>query len=130
MIASGNNRLVLVAVINSDVVGAAKTHHHSDPDGIAPAGHYLGGVVVAPGFRRLGVGLVLTRTRVNWIWRRALNAYYFANEHNTASIRMHETLGFRPVARSLEIHGVTADDGHSELVLFKAPPRPLTSNVS
>lgn len=31
-----------------------------------------------------------------------------------------ETLGFRSVARSVEIHGVTADDGRSELVLFEA----------
>lgn len=33
---------------------------------------------------------------------------------------MHETLNFRPVARFSEIHGVTADDGPSELILFEA----------
>ncbi|WP_461164410.1 hypothetical protein [Arthrobacter sp. R4-81] len=52
MIAPGHIRLVLVAVMKGEVVGAVKTHYHSDPDGMAPAGHYLAGVVVAPRFRR------------------------------------------------------------------------------
>lgn len=56
MIAPRNDRVVFVAVTVGEVVGAAKTHFHPDPDGSAPAGHYLGGVVVAPGFRRRGVG--------------------------------------------------------------------------
>jgi aminoglycoside 6'-N-acetyltransferase I len=77
-------------------------------------------VVVVPGFRRRGVGFALTRARLEWIWSRTSIAYYFTNEHNTASIRMHETLNFRPVARFSEIRGVTADDGRSELILFEA----------
>lgn len=122
MIAPRSDRVVLVAVTQGEVVGVAKTHLHPHPDGGAPAGHYLGGVVVAPGFRRRGVGSALTRTRLEWIWSRASTAYYFTNEHNTASIRMHETLGFgfRPVVRSSMIRGVTADDGRSELILFEA----------
>jgi len=120
MIAPRNDRVVFVAVTVGEVVGAAKTDFHPDPNGSAPAGHYLGGVVVAPEFRRRGVGSALTRARVEWIWSRASSAYYFANEYNTASIRMHETLGFLPRARFAEIHGVTADDGRSELVLFEA----------
>jgi aminoglycoside 6'-N-acetyltransferase I len=120
MIAPRNGRVILVAVTQGEVVGVAKTHLHPNPEGSSPAGHYLGGVVVAPGFRRRGVGLALTRARLEWIWSRASVAYYFTNEHNTASIRMHEPLNFRPVARLPEIRGVTADDGRSELVLFKA----------
>lgn len=120
MIATKNDRVVLVAVAQGEVVGVAKTHFHPDPDGVSPAGHYLGGVVVAPGFRRRGVGSALTLARLEWIWSRASTAYYFTNEHNTASIRMHETLGFRPVARLPQIRGVTADDGRSELILFEA----------
>jgi aminoglycoside 6'-N-acetyltransferase I len=120
MIAARNNRVVLVAVTQGEVVGVAKTHLHPDPDGSSPAGHYLGGVVVAPGVRRRGVGSALTRARLEWIWSRASIAYYFANEHNTASISMHETLGFRPVARFSEVRGVTADDGRSKLILFEA----------
>jgi aminoglycoside 6'-N-acetyltransferase I len=120
MIAPRSDRVVLVAVMQGEVVGVAKTHLHPDPDGGAPAGHYLGGVVVAPGFRRRGVGSALTRARLEWIWSRASVAYYFTNELNAASIRMHETLGFRPVARFSEVRGVTADDGRSELILFEA----------
>lgn len=71
-------------------------------------------------FRRRGVGFALTRARLERIWSRASVAYHFTNEHNTASIRMHETLNFRPVARFPEIRGVTADDGRSELILFEA----------
>jgi len=67
----------LVAVTQGDVVGVAKTHIHPDPEGSSPAGNYLGGVVVAPGFRRRGVGLDLTRARLDWIWPRASTAYYF-----------------------------------------------------
>ena len=120
MIAPINDRVVLVAAIQGEIVGVAKTHFHGEPDGKAAAGHYLGGVVVTPDFRRRGIGSTLTRARVEWIWSQSSSVYYFANEHNTASIRMHETLGFRPVGRFSEIRGVTADDGRSELVLFEA----------
>ncbi|MGM7777425.1 GNAT family N-acetyltransferase [Arthrobacter sp. KNU-44] len=120
MIAPRSDRVVLVAVTQGEVVGVAKMHLHLGPDGAAPAGHYLGGVVVAPGFRRQGVGFALTQARLEWIWSRASIACYFTNEHNTASIRMHETLNFRPVARFMEIRGVTGDDDRSELILFEA----------
>ncbi|RAX44109.1 GNAT family N-acetyltransferase [Arthrobacter sp. AQ5-06] len=120
MIAPINDRVVLVAAIQGQIVGVAKTHFHGEPDGEVPAGHYLGGVVVTPDFRRRGIGSALTLARVEWIWSQSSSVYYFANEHNTASIRMHETLGFRSVGRFAEIRGVTADDGRSELVLFAA----------
>jgi aminoglycoside 6'-N-acetyltransferase I len=120
MLLQRSDRIVLVTVIGGEVIAAAKTHFHPAPDGAAPAGHYLGGVVVAPGYRRRGIGSALTRARVEWIGARAASAYYFANEHNTASVRMHESLGFRPIGRFRSVHGVTADEGRSELVLFEA----------
>lgn len=120
MIAPRRDRVVLVAVADGEVIGVAKTHFHSDPEGRSPAGHYLAGVVVASGFRRRRVGSALALARLEWIWSRASIAHYFANEHNTASIRMHDALGFHPVARFSEIRGVTADDGRSELILFAA----------
>ncbi|WP_370874537.1 GNAT family N-acetyltransferase [Pseudarthrobacter defluvii] len=85
-----------------------------------PAGHYLGGVIINPNFRRRGIGSALTRVRMEWMWSRSSTVYYFANEHNTASIRMHETLGFQAIGRFAQIRGVTADEGRSELVLFQA----------
>ncbi|UKA50964.1 GNAT family N-acetyltransferase [Arthrobacter sp. FW305-123] len=119
MIAPAADRIVLVAVMQSEIVGIAKTHFHGEPDGHAPAGHYLGGVVVHPNHRRRGIGAALTRARVDWIWSRSSTVYYFANENNTASIRMHQAMGFQSVGSFAQIRGVTADDGHSELVLFQ-----------
>ncbi|MFB9716311.1 GNAT family N-acetyltransferase [Arthrobacter methylotrophus] len=67
LIAPNNDRVVFVAVTAGEVVGAAKTHFHPDPEGRAPAGHYLGGVVVAPGFRLRGVGSALTQARMDLV---------------------------------------------------------------
>ncbi len=99
-------------------ISAPKTRNYYRPT-------LLGGVVVTPDFRRRGIGSALTRARVEWIWSQSSRVYYFANEHNTASIRMHETLGFRSVGRFAEIRGVTADDGRSELVPFPINDRPF-----
>jgi aminoglycoside 6'-N-acetyltransferase I len=114
------DRLVVVAQTEDKLVGVAKTHFHQEPDEGAPAGHYLGGVIVSRSYRRHGVASALTRSRLEWIWSQSRTAYYFANEHNTASIRMHEAFGFHPIGRFPSIHGVTADGGRSELVLFEA----------
>ncbi len=119
MIAPIDGRVVLVAVLQGEMVGVAKTHFHGEPDGESPPGHYLGGVVITSNFRRRGIGSALTHARMEWIWSQSSSFYYFANEHNTASIGMHETLGFRLVGRFAEIRGVTADDGRSGLVLFE-----------
>ncbi|MFE5837436.1 GNAT family N-acetyltransferase [Arthrobacter sp. NPDC056493] len=120
IVAPISERAVLVAAIQDEIVGVAKTQFHGEPDGEAPTGHYLGGVIVSPNSRRRGIGSALTRARVEWIWSRSSSVYYFANEHNTASIRMHEALGFQFAGRFAEIRGVSADDGRSELVLFQA----------
>lgn len=119
MIAPVSDRVVLVAVSDEEIVGVAKTHFHDESDGDAPAGHYLGGIVVAPSYRRQGIGSNLTTARLEWIWSRASSAYYFTNEHNTASIRLHSSLGFRPLGRFPEIRGVTADAPETELILFE-----------
>lgn len=113
-------RLVVIAEVNGELVGAAKTHFHEQGDGAVPAGHYLGGVMVAPAHRRRGVGSALTRARLEWMWSRTDRAYYFANEHNTASIQLHEAFGFHALGAFCEIHGVTADEGQSKLILFAA----------
>jgi aminoglycoside 6'-N-acetyltransferase I len=110
----------LVAVLDGAVVGAAKTHEYATADSVAPAGHYLGGVTVHPGVRRMGCGTALTRARLAWIWERSDTAYYVANENNVASVRMHRPLGFEEIGRARHIHGVTADDEGVSLVLFRA----------
>ena len=114
------DRLALVATHAGRVVGFAKTHHHPEPDAPAPAGHYLGGVVIAEECRRRGIGLLLTRGRLDWIARRASEAFYFTNEHNAASIALHEPFGFRLVTALPTIRGVSADDGKALIRLYRS----------
>jgi aminoglycoside 6'-N-acetyltransferase I len=66
------------------LLGYAKTHRYPAPDGAAPAGHYLGGIVVHPAARRRGVGRALTEARLAWIWERADAAHYLANARGRA----------------------------------------------
>lgn len=114
------NRVVVVAVIRGSVVGVAKTHHHEERDGDAPAGHYLGGVVVHPHWRRQGVGSALVKARLRWIWERSDRAYYFTNERNGASIEMHRSCGFTPIASGPVMRGVPADGEGAHLILYEA----------
>jgi aminoglycoside 6'-N-acetyltransferase I len=78
--------------------------------------------MVRPTRRRQGVASALTHARLECIWSQADYAYYFTNEHNIASIRLLETFGFRARGSYCSLHGVTADNGQSNLVLFAASP--------
>lgn len=69
------DRLVVVAQTEDKLVGVAKTHLHHEPDESAPAGHYLGGVIVSRQYRRLGIASALTRSRLEWIWAQSKTAY-------------------------------------------------------
>ncbi|MFF2487268.1 GNAT family N-acetyltransferase [Microbacterium sp. NPDC058062] len=113
-----DDRLVVVAVVDGKIVAAAKTHHQSTPEGGAPQGYYLGGLAVHPSHRREGIGLALTRVRVEWVWARADTVHYFTDEDNIASLQMHAAFGFEEIARLPTILGAQANREH--LVLFRA----------
>ena len=113
-----DDRFVAVAVVDDVIVAAAKTHLQAEPDGGAPAGHYLGGVSVHPGDRRRGIGLALTRARIDWVWARSDTVYYFTDDDNMASMRLHAPFGFHEIARLPTILGARADN--ESLVLFRA----------
>jgi ribosomal protein S18 acetylase RimI-like enzyme len=117
------DRYVAVAAVGGTIVGVGKTHHQTDPDGEAPAGYYLGGVSVHPDHRRRGVGRAITRARIEWIWERSGTVYYFTDDDNAASMRMHADFGFEEIARLPAILGAKAD--HESLVLFRADRPPL-----
>ncbi|MGO2052590.1 hypothetical protein CIK76_13355 [Glutamicibacter sp. BW80] len=119
-IQSTSHRTVVVAVAGTQIAGIAKTHWHEDAHGIAPAGHYLGGVIVDPDWRRHGIGQALTAARLEWIAVRSQRAYYFTNERNVSSLRLHAKFGFVQIAAGEEIRMVRADDGDSKLLLFEA----------
>ena len=114
------DRLALVATHEGRVVGFAKTHHHPEPDAPAPAGHYLGGVVVAEQWRRRGLGFRLTAARLDWIAGQSTEAFYFTNENNAASIALHAPFGFRLVTALPTIRGVSADDGKAMIRLYRS----------
>ena len=111
-------RLITVALMDDRIVGWGKTHLWESADGVAPTGHYLGGVTVGPSSRRLGIGAALTDARLHWIWARAEAAYYFTNAQNLASIELHRSRGFAEIARASEVHGTVFDGGVG--ILFRA----------
>ena len=112
------NCCVIVAELEGTIVGWAKTHHHDEASGPAPAGHYLGGVNVHPAFRRRGIGAALTQDRLEWISGRAPEAWFFTNARNSVSVALHARFGFVEVSRAGEFHGTTFDGGVG--ILFHA----------
>jgi ribosomal protein S18 acetylase RimI-like enzyme len=91
------------------------------PSNPAPEGYYLGGVTVAPEFRRRRIALELTRQRLVWIAQRADEAYYFANALNRASIDLHARLGFVELTR--EFHHPSASFTGGVGILFRVDLR-------
>ncbi|WP_407318943.1 GNAT family N-acetyltransferase [Isoptericola halotolerans] len=119
-----SGRLVVVAEAGGAVVGWAKTHHHPGADGIAPAGQYLGGVIVHPAWRRRGLAVALTTARMVWIGGRSDRAHLVVNARNRASIALHDRWGFRDVGRAASFHGVTFTGGVGLLMTAPVPGQP------
>ena len=95
--------LVLAATVEGRVVGYARAGVFEPPAdapaNCAPRGWYLTGVTIAPEMRRRGIGLALTRARLDCIAAHAGLVYYFASAMNRASIDLHARLGFVEVTR-------------------------------
>ncbi len=118
------DRLLLVAEDAGGIIGYGRTMHFrraadAPPDSV-PTGYYLIGLVVEASCRRKGVGSALTGARLDWISGRAVEAWYFANARNAASIALHTQLGFREVTRAFSFPGLSFDGG--EGILFRASP--------
>jgi len=115
------DRLSWVALVDGEVVGYASVGRLNprvgDPDGVAPEGWYLTGVVVDPAHRRRGIGSRLTRARLAWLTGRTGQVWYFVSALNRASIDLHTGFGFRLVARGVEFPGVTVS---GEALLYVA----------
>lgn len=108
---SAPGRCVLVADDDGQVVGYGRVRHFARPPqaprNLAPAGYYLGGLVVHPAHRNKRIGERLTRARMTWAAALAPDIWYFTNAANQASLRLHERLGFREVTRDFSYPGVT-----------------------
>lgn len=108
---------------DGEIVGygrAAWCRPRSDQDA-APAGLYLTGVVVAPAWRRRGIGEALTRARLAWARQRTDEVWMFTNARNGASLALHGCLGFVEVGRASSYLGEPFDGGVG--VLLRAEVR-------
>ena len=86
-----------------------------------PGGFHLGGVTVDPPLRRQGAGTALTVHRLAWVWKRADVAWCVVNGRNSASLLMHERVGFIEVERRSRIHGIEFDGGVGILLRAERP---------
>jgi ribosomal protein S18 acetylase RimI-like enzyme len=112
-------RFLVVASVDGELAGFGRTAFFEPPPDaapdVAPQGYYLTGVVVAPSARRRGVGHLLTEARLDWIRARAVEAWYFANATNDASLALHRAFGFVEVTRTFSFPEVTFDGGEGVL---------------
>jgi len=119
------DRLLLVADVGGELAAFARAGRweppRDSPEGNAPAGWYLFGVVVRDGWRRRGIGIELTRQRLAWIGERAEAAYFFANARNATSIDLHAKLGFVEVTRDFTFPGASFEGGAG--ILFRVDLR-------
>ncbi len=123
-------RVFLVAEHQGAIVGYAKARLHrqaeDEPPNAAPEGWYLSGLVVDETCRRRGVGAALTQARLVRIAEHAPAAYYFANENNQASIKLHARFGFQELTRDFVYPRLTFEGGVG--VLYRASLVPTKSD--
>jgi ribosomal protein S18 acetylase RimI-like enzyme len=124
--------LALTAQHKSRLVGLAKVTRFApppdSPPSIAPAGWYLSGVIVAPDYRRSGIGRRLTHARLTWIAERDHAAYYVSNARNRASIDLHRAFGFIELTRNFSFPGASFEGGIGILFRAELAPRADTSS--
>ncbi|MEV5961388.1 GNAT family N-acetyltransferase [Kribbella sp. NPDC051952] len=98
------DRHTVVACVDGEVIGYAAVIRHqvspTDPPTTAPSGYYLIGLIVAPEWRRHGIGDLLTQARMRWTATRADHIYYFANLANAPTLDLHVRFGFSEVTRN------------------------------
>lgn len=116
--------LFAMAEVDGEVAGYGKAAHCTPVDDAdpAPAGRYLTGLIVAPHWRRCGVGEALTRWRVQRIHDDGESAYFFTNVRNAASIALHAQLGFVEIGRASSYLGEPFTGGSG--VLMSCDPHP------
>ncbi len=94
------SELAVVARDNDKIVGFAGTHFET------PYTVQLGNVVVAPEFRRKGLGSALVTAVMLGIIRTRRVPTLFVNEHNAIAIKFYKKLGFEPYDRFRFFFGI------------------------
>ncbi|NIK59384.1 GNAT family N-acetyltransferase [Kribbella shirazensis] len=109
------DRYTVVAEIGGEIAGYAAVIRHrrspADPPTTAPDGYYLIGLIVAPAWRRHGIGDLLTTERMRWTAERADEIYTFANLGNRAILDLHERFGFTEVTRDFTFPNAPLEPG-------------------
>ncbi len=122
---AAEHQSLFVAEVGGVIAGYARIVLHEPPadapESAAPAGYYLMGLVVGPGWRRRGVAEALTVARLTWAWPRTGRVFYFASASNPASLELHRKLGFVEVSRSFSFPGVEFADGSGVLCALEGP---------
>ncbi|WP_231904889.1 GNAT family N-acetyltransferase [Streptantibioticus cattleyicolor] len=118
----GERTLVITAKVSGEPVGYANVAFlPAHPVDRAPAGYYLTGVTVDPVWRRRGIGKLLTRRRMDWVWERDPVVRCFVSARNRASLDLHRGLGFKRVAAGASFQGVEFTGGEGLLLRADAP---------
>jgi ribosomal protein S18 acetylase RimI-like enzyme len=108
-------RGLFLAMVGGGLAGYGRSSGFVPPEGappnVAPAGYYLGGLLVGSAWRRRGVGQALTQARMAWAFARAAEVWYFTNARNQASLALHAALGFVEVTRDFVYPGVSFEGG-------------------
>jgi ribosomal protein S18 acetylase RimI-like enzyme len=114
--------LLLVACTGGAVLGYGVADRFEPPPDapphVAPRGQYLVGLMVDPSVRRRGIGAALVTARLAWVAERASCAWYFSDDDNVASIRLHERFAFKPVTNRFWHPGPRNPD--SAMTLYRA----------
>lgn len=114
------DRYTVVACAGNQPVGYASVFRHDlspdHPAGTAPSGYYLVGLIVAPEWRRHGIGELLTLDRIRWVAERADTVWYFANVANGATLDLHQRLGFEEVTHDFSFPNAPLQPGTGVLL--------------
>jgi ribosomal protein S18 acetylase RimI-like enzyme len=117
------DRYIAVACAGEEVIGYGGVNLHQlspeMPADTAPSGYYLIGLIVAPDWRRHGIGELLTIDRMRWAAERADEIYCFANLGNGPTLDLHERLRFEEITRDFTFPGAPLEPG--TCVLLRAP---------
>jgi ribosomal protein S18 acetylase RimI-like enzyme len=115
---TGERRKMFVAKANGQVVAYGRILElAADEAGPGtPAGYYLSGVLVDPAWRGRGIATALTRARLRWAFARTDTVFYVTGADNTASLHLHDALGFQEVERFASERSVVGEDVLSQLV--------------
>ncbi|WP_112238956.1 GNAT family N-acetyltransferase [Kribbella monticola] len=114
------DRYVAVACAGEEVIGYGGVVRHQLVPGMpadtAPSGYYLIGLIVAPAWRRHGIGELLTADRLRWTAERADEVYTFVNLGNAAILDLHQRFRFEEVTRDFSFPNAPLEPGTCALL--------------